>query len=80
MCYCHKTDPSSLRNIVLLCIVLQGKVKTQSFCIVPGFKEQKSHAFKKQRSHGSQLTLAPFGFHICYSFDVKYLQTTKFFT
>lgn len=38
-----------MRNIVLLCIILQGKVKTQSFCRIC--------EFKKQRSHGSQLIL-----------------------
>lgn len=26
----------------------------------------------------NSFSLAPFGFHICYSFDVKYLQTDKF--
>lgn len=51
-------DASSMRNVVLLWIILQGKVKTQSFCVISGFKKQESHGFEKQRSHGSQLTLS----------------------
>lgn len=62
----------SVRNIVLSCIIFQGKVKTQSLCIIYGFKKQKRH--ESQFS----LSLAPFGFHICYGFDLNYLKTTKF--
>lgn len=58
----------SIRNLVLSCIILQGKVKTQSLCIISGFKKQ---------SRISVLSVPPLDFHIFHDF-VKYLETANF--